>query len=143
MLASMGPSYAEPCYTWVTAVKASGRLRDNLVALAGPARLLHVCHEHVAESLRSLPTGLPPRRSFGGMATDQRRTHGELGERIAEEHLAHRGYTIVARNFRTRYGEIDLVAADSDALVFCEVKKGSRAVVITRGRSTSNAVPLP
>jgi putative endonuclease len=56
------------------------------------------------------------------MATDQRRTHGELGERIAEEHLAHRGYTIVARNFRTRYGEIDLVAADSDALVFCEVK---------------------
>src|SRR4051794_2815914 len=56
------------------------------------------------------------------MATDQRRTHGDLGERIAEEHLAHRGYTIVARNFRTRYGEIDLVAADSDALVFCEVK---------------------
>src|SRR3954467_15883228 len=56
------------------------------------------------------------------MATDQRRTHGELGERIAEEHLAHRGYTIVARNFRTRYGEIDLVAADSDALVFWEGK---------------------
>jgi putative endonuclease len=56
------------------------------------------------------------------MAIDQRRTHGELGERIAEEHLAHRGYTIVARNFRTRYGEIDLVAVDSDALVFCEVK---------------------
>jgi putative endonuclease len=56
------------------------------------------------------------------MAIDQRRTHGELGERIAEEHLAHRGYTIVARNFRTRYGEIDLVAADANALVFCEVK---------------------
>src|SRR4051794_11761867 len=56
------------------------------------------------------------------MAIDQRRTHGELGERIAEEHLTHRGYTIVARNFRTRYGEIDLIARDSDALVFCEVK---------------------
>lgn len=61
------------------------------------------------------------------MATDQRQTdnrrrHGQLGERIAEEHLAHRGYSIVARNFRTRYGELDLIAADADVLVFCEVK---------------------
>ncbi|MEA2468560.1 MAG: putative endonuclease [Thermoleophilaceae bacterium] len=56
------------------------------------------------------------------MATDQRRRRGELGERIAEEHLAHRGYAIVARNFRTRYGELDLIAADEHALVFCEVK---------------------
>jgi putative endonuclease len=56
------------------------------------------------------------------MATDLRRRHGQLGERIAEEHLVHRGYTIVARNFRTRYGELDLIAADDGALVFCEVK---------------------
>jgi putative endonuclease len=56
------------------------------------------------------------------MATDLRRRHGELGERIAEEHLVHRGYSIVARNFRTRYGELDLIAADEGALVFCEVK---------------------
>src|SRR5690349_3605524 len=56
------------------------------------------------------------------MATDQRRRHGELGERIAAEHLEHRGYTIVARNFRTRYGELDLVAAGDRSLVFCEVK---------------------
>jgi putative endonuclease len=56
------------------------------------------------------------------MATDQRRRHGELGERIAEEHLEHRGYRVVARNFRTRYGELDLIAADDRALVFCEVK---------------------
>ena len=64
------------------------------------------------------------------MATDQRRRHGQLGERIAEEHLEHRGYSIVARNFRTRYGELDLVAADDRSLVFCEVKTrvaGSRS----------------
>ena len=56
------------------------------------------------------------------MATDLRRRHGELGERIAADHLEHRGYSILARNFRTRYGELDLVAADERALVFCEVK---------------------
>jgi putative endonuclease len=56
------------------------------------------------------------------MAIDQRRRHGQLGERIAEEHLARRGYTIVGRNFRTRYGELDLIATDGQALVFCEVK---------------------
>lgn len=56
------------------------------------------------------------------MATDLRRHHGQLGERIAEEHLSRRGYSIVARNFRTRYGELDLIAADDRAIVFCEVK---------------------
>ena len=32
------------------------------------------------------------------------------------------GYEIVERNFRTRYGELDIVAADQEALVFCEVR---------------------
>jgi putative endonuclease len=64
------------------------------------------------------------------MAIDHRRASGQTGERIAAEHLTHRGYSIVARNFRTRYGELDLIAADSRALVFCEVKTriaGTRA----------------
>src|SRR5947208_16538721 len=58
------------------------------------------------------------------MATslDSRRTLGELGERIASQHLERAGYTILATNFRTRFGELDLVAADENCLVFCEVK---------------------
>jgi len=58
------------------------------------------------------------------MATslDSRRTRGELGERIAPQHLQRAGYTILATNFRTRFGELDLVAVDSRCLVFCEVK---------------------
>ena len=56
------------------------------------------------------------------MPTDERRQRGTRGEQLAAEHLQHRGYRIVARNFRTRYGELDLVAADDRALVFCEVK---------------------
>ncbi|HEY2602756.1 MAG TPA: YraN family protein [Thermoleophilaceae bacterium] len=53
---------------------------------------------------------------------DSRRTVGALGERMAAEHLVRAGYTILATNFRTRFGELDLVAADSRCIVFCEVK---------------------
>jgi putative endonuclease len=53
---------------------------------------------------------------------DPRRALGELGERLAAQHLERAGYTILATNFRTRYGELDVVAADSRCLVFCEVK---------------------
>jgi putative endonuclease len=56
------------------------------------------------------------------MALDIRRARGSIGERIAVEHLTARGYEIVARNYRTRFGELDLVAANEAALVFCEVK---------------------
>jgi putative endonuclease len=53
---------------------------------------------------------------------DPRRTLGQRGERMAAEHLVRAGYTILATNFRTRFGELDLVAADERCLVFCEVK---------------------
>ena len=56
------------------------------------------------------------------MGSDHRRAVGTLGERIAERHLRGGGYEIVGRNLRTRYGELDLVAADRRCLVFCEVK---------------------
>jgi len=47
---------------------------------------------------------------------------GEAGERSAERLLASHGLRIVARNYRTRMGEIDLVAQDGDVLVFVEVR---------------------
>jgi putative endonuclease len=53
---------------------------------------------------------------------DPRRSLGERGERLAAEHLERAGYTILATNFRTRFGELDLVAVDHRCLVFCEVK---------------------
>jgi putative endonuclease len=56
------------------------------------------------------------------MAQDHRRELGEIGERIARERLEARGFRILERNFRTRYGELDLVASDGRFLVFCEVK---------------------
>ncbi|MGI8749268.1 MAG: YraN family protein [Thermoleophilaceae bacterium] len=62
--------------------------------------------------------------------TDPRRLLGALGERLAREHLSRAGYELVESNFRSRRGELDIVAVDSRALVFCEVKTrvaGSRA----------------
>jgi len=53
---------------------------------------------------------------------DPRRTLGRLGEDVARRHLERLGYTIADANFRTRFGELDLVALDGGALVFCEVK---------------------
>jgi putative endonuclease len=53
---------------------------------------------------------------------DRRRELGALGERIAAGHLVGRGYSVLERNFRTRYGELDLVAGSERFLVFCEVK---------------------
>ena len=53
---------------------------------------------------------------------DPRRRLGTFGEVLARRHLEARGLEILDANYRTRYGELDLVAADSSSLVFCEVK---------------------
>jgi putative endonuclease len=55
-------------------------------------------------------------------STDLRQHLGRRGEQLAAEHLERLGYAIVARNHRTRFGELDIVAARGDELVFVEVK---------------------
>jgi len=47
---------------------------------------------------------------------------GAHGERIAAAYLTRAGLQILDRNWRCREGEIDIVAREGDALVFCEVK---------------------
>jgi putative endonuclease len=47
---------------------------------------------------------------------------GRYGEEVAAAHLVAAGLTIVARNWRCREGEVDIVAVDGDVLVMCEVK---------------------
>jgi putative endonuclease len=47
---------------------------------------------------------------------------GKWGESLAAKYLTRNGYQIVARNFRTPHGEIDLVALHAGQLVFVEVK---------------------
>jgi putative endonuclease len=56
------------------------------------------------------------------MPSDARPALGRLGEQLAADHLVRLGWSILARNHRTRFGELDLVAVDGDTIVFCEVK---------------------
>lgn len=53
---------------------------------------------------------------------DDRTALGRWGEELAARELARRGYVILERGARGRRGELDLVAADGDTVVFVEVK---------------------
>jgi putative endonuclease len=57
-----------------------------------------------------------------GRSSDRRRDLGRLGEQLAAEHLMRCGFQIVERNFRTRAGELDIIAREGVTLAFCEVK---------------------
>jgi len=56
------------------------------------------------------------------MKTDNRQSLGESGEDLACKELGRRGYEILARRYRSRFGEIDIVARSSETIVFVEVK---------------------
>jgi putative endonuclease len=56
------------------------------------------------------------------MDTDERQTLGKTGEDLACKELERRGYAILARRYRTRFGEIDIVARFDEEIVFVEVK---------------------
>lgn len=47
---------------------------------------------------------------------------GRRGEEKAVDYLKKRGYKVLARNYHTRYGELDIICKQGDALVFVEVK---------------------
>jgi putative endonuclease len=54
--------------------------------------------------------------------TDVRHIAGQQGEEIAAQHFRRLGFEVLARNHRTRFGELDLVVFDGSTLVFVEVK---------------------
>jgi putative endonuclease len=58
------------------------------------------------------------------MPTERTKELGRRGEELAAEHFTRLGYRVLARNHRTRFGELDLVLADEGdgTIVFCEVK---------------------
>ncbi|HEY2160031.1 MAG TPA: YraN family protein [Solirubrobacteraceae bacterium] len=56
------------------------------------------------------------------MTGDRRKRLGDAGEELAAQHLLRRGFRILDRNYRTRWGELDIVAFDGTTIAFVEVK---------------------
>lgn len=77
-------------------------------------------------------------------ATDPRRALGRLGEDLAVTHLERLGFAVLARNVRTRHGEIDLIACDGRVLAFVEVKsrraRGTTAAAASGAGSAGSGV---
>ena len=59
--------------------------------------------------------------------TRQRQSLGEAGENLAVRELTARGYAILERRYRTRHGEIDIIAEHDGTLVFVEVRARTTA----------------
>ncbi len=56
---------------------------------------------------------------------------GAAGEVLAARFLRDNGYEILAGNYRTRFGEIDIIAADDEYIVFVEVKSRQEGAYYT------------
>ena len=65
--------------------------------------------------------------------TDRRHIAGQQGEDLAAQHFERLGFDVLARNHRTRYGELDLVVYDGRTLVFVEVKTRRSGLARTVG----------
>jgi len=48
---------------------------------------------------------------------------GDRGENLAVDFLIQKGYVLLQRNYRKRYGEVDIIAREGGTLIFCEVKR--------------------
>jgi putative endonuclease len=78
---------------------------------------------------------------------DERAKTGRVGEDAALAVYEGRGYQLIARNWRCRVGELDLIVARAETLVFCEVKSrrgagfgGGYEAVTARKRAKLRAV---
>lgn len=62
------------------------------------------------------------RKKLQSQKNQYRQKLGKHGEDIASSYLQKKGFRVIERNFRARYGEIDLICLDRNTLVFVEVK---------------------
>jgi Holliday junction resolvase-like predicted endonuclease len=66
---------------------------------------------------------------------------GSRGEDLAVAYLARQGYALIARNWRTRAGELDIVAQDGEWLVFVEVRTRRRRGGMDEGPVAGDSTP--
>ncbi len=64
-------------------------------------------------------------KTLGSGKPEKSMSSGEIGEFLACVFLKNNGYRIIGKNFRTRFGEIDIIAEDNKTICFVEVKSRS------------------
>ena len=77
-------------------------------------------------------------RSLRGM-TQHRQSLGESGENLAVRELTALGYAILERRYRTRHGEIDIIAEHEGTIVFVEVRARATAEFGRAAESVTDA----
>lgn len=75
------------------------------------------------------------------MDDKQRKEVGRIGEEVASRFLERKGFTIVERNYRKPWGEIDIIAEKEGVIRFIEVKAISRENNSRGSRETSAYIP--
>ena len=97
-----------------------------------------MCSVRLEPDLTSSPDVGPRLALCRSIVTLARQAYGKSGEDLAVEALEHRGYAVTARRYRTKHGEIDIIAHDGEVVVFVEVKArttaefGTAAEAVTR-----------
>jgi len=77
-----------------------------------------------------------------GMLNDRaRKEAGKIGEQIAADFLTRKGFTVLARNYRKPWGEIDIIAEKDGCVHFVEVKTLSRETLPDVSREMSDYRP--
>jgi putative endonuclease len=74
----------------------------------------------------------------GGAFFMKKKDLGKKGEEIAEKYLIKSGYKIIERNFRTKYGEIDLICEKDSSIIFIEVRTKSNLEFVSPEESISS-----
>ena len=64
---------------------------------------------------------------------------GRIGEDLAAKVLEESGYTVIARNVHTLYGEVDIIAESEDCICFVEVRTRKKAGLVTPLESVTPA----
>jgi putative endonuclease len=77
---------------------------------------------HPAGGTDLAPAGPRPKPRVASPGVHARDRLGRLGEELAASHFQRLGFRVLARNVRTRQGELDLIVFDGETLVFVEVK---------------------
>ena len=83
----------------------------------------------IGKRLRELKNWFYPKIPWG---TIDRWDAGREGERLAARHLKSMGYRVLTKNYRSRQGEIDIIAMDGKILAFVE-ENGAKSVVLSDG----------